>query len=398
MKKYMLRKVYLTLFSLMFIGLLVFLNSNIGWAQGKSSYVLPKTIYWGCRYVGASLYTIPATVSEKITPTLGSKIRLIPGEDVDMINMLRAGKIHLSTFAADCYWASMGLGQYATFALGPQPMRIIWPGLPTAASGVGIVTKASGIKTPYDLKGKRMVRVVGAGHSEKAILAAIAFGNLTINDVTVYDVSSYGAGYKALAEGKADYCMGSITAPGVYELEASPYGVFIVRFPHEDREGWIRYRKYIPFDYPGWSSKGPGIKLGEKIPTPIFPWPIHNTLASQSNELVYSICRAIYAKMDEIVAAYEVNEAMKVDRAITPESTIMAPYHPGAVKFFKEIGVWTAAHEAANSKRLAHLEKLNKRWAVFVEESEEKMAKTGKKVDPAKEWPAIVEKEIGLLP
>ena len=398
MKKYLLRKVCLTLMSLAFIGSLIFYGGNFGWAQPKSSYVLPKTIYWGTRYVGASLYTIPATMSEKIAPALGCKIRLIPGEEVDMVNMLRAGRTHLSTFAADCYWAAMGLEQYATFALGPQPMRIIWPGLPENGGGIGIVTKASGIKTPYDLKGKRMGRVVGSNVSNMSNLAALAFGNLTINDVTIYDVSSYGAGYKGLAEGKIDYFMGAGTAPGVYEVEASPYGVNIVRLPHEDKEGWARYLKFLPYQFPGWSSNGPGIPPGEKVETCQYPWPITNTVASQPDEFVYLICKAIYAKMDEIVAGYKPNEAMKVDRAITPESTIMAPYHPGAIKFFKEIGVWKAAHEAANSKRLAHLEKVNKRWTVFVEESEEKMAKTKKKVDPAKEWKEIVEKEIGVLP
>ena len=76
----------------------------------------------------------------------------------------------------------------------------------------------------------------------------------------------------------------------------------------------------------------------------------------------------------------------------------MAPFHDGAVKFFKEIGVWKEAHEAAQKKQLAHLEKVNKRWETFVEEAQDRMAKTQKKVDLATEWREIVEKEIGLSP
>lgn len=60
--------------------------------------------------------------------------------------------------------------------------------------------------------------------------------------------------------------------------------------------------------------------------------------------------------------------------------------------------MWTPALEEANKRQLAHLEKVNKRWAAFVEEAEETMAKTGKKIDPTKEWPVVVEKEIGFLP
>jgi hypothetical protein len=41
---------------------------------------------------------------------------------------------------------------------------------------------------------------------------------------------------------------------------------------------------------------------------------------------------------------------------------------------------------------------LGKRWLTYLDEAHEKMAKTGKKVEPAKEWRLIVEQEIGLLP
>lgn len=398
MKKYLLRKVYLTLISFTIIGSLVFYGGHLGWAQAKSSYVFPKTIYWGTRYVGASLYTIPATMAEKIAPALGSKIRLIPGEDVDMVAMLRGGRIHLSTFASDCYWASMGLANYSTFALGPSPMRMIWPGLPSGSGLTGLATKVSGIKTPYDLKGKRIARVVGAAWSDSCIRGTLAFGNLTLNDVTIVDFSSTGASYKSLADGKADFCTGSVTASTMYEVEASPYGAYVIRYPHEDKEGWARYKKFMPYAFAGYSTKGASIKPGEKVPTVMYPWPITNTLATQSDEFVYAICKAIYSKLDEIVASYEPNEAMKIERAIVPEAVVMAPYHSGAIKFFKEIKVWTAAHEEANNKQLAHLEKVNKRWAAFTEEAEEKMAKTKKKVDPTIEWPLIVEKEVGMLP
>jgi TRAP-type uncharacterized transport system substrate-binding protein len=221
---------------------------------------------------------------------------------------------------------------------------------------------------------------------------------LTLNDVTIVDFSSTGASYKSLADGKADFCTGSVTASTMYEVEASPYGAYVVRYPHEDKEGWARYKKFMPYAFAGYSTKGASIKPGEKVPTVMYPWPITNTLATQSDEFVYAICKAIYSKLDEIVAGYEPNEAMKIERAIVPEAVVMAPYHSGAIKFFKEIKVWTAAHEEANNKQLAHLEKVNKRWAAFTEEAEEKMAKTKKKVDPTIEWPLIVEKEVGMLP
>jgi len=386
----------LFIISLVFIITVFFTVGDPAWAASKAK--LPKTIYWGSRYVGGSLYTIPATMAEKVGPAMGVKIRLIPGNDVEMINMLRAGRTHLATFAADNYWAAMGLAHYATFAMGPQPLRLIYPGWPTGAGSTGLATKKSGIKTPADLKGKTLVRVVGAAWSDLGLKAQLAFANLTPADVKIVDVSSTGASYKALAEGKGDYCTGSVSGPGTYEIEASPYGLTIVAFDPKNKEGWKRMRQIIPYYVPGYSEEGAAIKKGEPVPTPMYPWPITTTLVKQSPDLVYAITKAIYEKIDEIIKAYKPNAAMEPKRAIRPEATEMAPFHVGAIKLFKEVGLWTPELDKANKAKLTHLKKVNELWEKFVEESEQTMAKTGKKIDPLKAWPPLVEKKVGLTP
>lgn len=375
----------------------LFVNTVSG-ASTKTSYKFPSIIFWAVGDVGSKAYAIPAVVSEKISSILGSKIRLIPGNDMERINMLRSGRAHLSYTSADAYWGTMGLTYYSNLAVGPQPLRTVWAAWPHIAGSTGLASAASGIKTPYDLKGKRLVRIVGAGWSSEGIRASLAFANLSLDDVKILEVSSTGASYKALAEGKGDFTMGAINAPGAYEAEASPYGIYIVRYPQEDKAGWERYRRIMPYHVPGYSTAGAGIKQGEKVSTPLYPNPMFCTLDSQPDEFAYAFCKAMYKKIDEISTAYPGAEALLPDRAIIPEATIMAPFHNGAVKFFKEIGMWKEAHETANKKRLAHLEKLNKRWLVYLEDAHERMLKTEKKVNPEKEWWAIVEKEIGLLP
>jgi uncharacterized protein len=377
--------------SLVLMGLLVE-------SAESASYQFPKIVQWAVGDVGAVMYAIPATVTEKIAPALGSKIRLIPGNDVERLNMMRAGKAHLASMAADTYWASMGLSSYCTFALGPLPIRIIWAGWPFAAGSTGLVSRASGIKTPYDLKGKRMGVIAGAAWSVEGVRANLAWGKLTPNDVTFVEVSSTGAVNKALVEGKIDFTMGSPNSPGFYEADASPYGAYLVRYAHEDKEGWERYRKFMPYHIPGYTTVGATVKAGEKVPTPMYPFPIITCLAEQNEEFVYRICKAIHSKMDEIIPAYPGNDAMKAERAVIPEITVMAPFHPGAIKFYKEIGRWNKDLEEAQKNKSAHIEKVNKRWATFAEDAQSRMAKTQKKVDLATEWREIVEKEMGLSP
>jgi uncharacterized protein len=392
----LLRKGLLRMRVLAVITLIVLFGGTIGWAA--TPYKLPKVIQWGSGDVGSMAYAISATMSEKMAPALGAKFRLIPSSEIERVYMLRDGTVQLAYITGDAYWATMGLSYYSTFALGPQPIRIIWAGWPDYSASAGIATATSGIKTPYDLKGKRVVQVTGAAWSVEGNKAHLAFANLTPADVTIIEVSTAGAGLKALAEGKVDYAMSTSVSPGVYEAESSPQGIYFVRFPLEDKQGWERYRKFMPYHVPGYFTKGPGIKPGEKIPGPLYPLPLTVTVASQSDEFVYSMCKAIYSKMDEIAVAYPGNEAMRPERAIIPVTTILAPYHPGAVKFFKEVGVWNEDLEAANKKRLIQMEKATKRWLVFTAEAQERMAKTGKKVDLVKEWREIVEKEVGLLP
>jgi len=382
----------------MLISLLIMLSGTSVWAQRKAvPYKPPSIIHWAAGDVGAYMFINPATIAEKISPVLNSKIRLIPGNDMERLYMIKSGRAHLASMSADNYWGTMGLGTYSTFALGPQPLRLIWCGWPDYAGSTGIATKTSGIKTPYDLKGKRVAMVIGAAWSSEGIRGGLAFGNLSLADVTVVQVSSTGAAGKALIEGKADFTYLGSNTPAVYEMDSSPFGVNIVRYPHEDKEAWARYRNFMPYHMPGYSTVGPGIKPGEKIETPVYPYPMVTALASQSVDFVYAIAKAMHSKINEIAAAYPGNEAMKTER-IRPEAMVMAPFHPGSIKLFKEIGLWTEAHEAAQKKILDHLEKVNNRWAAYVEDAQERMEKTKKPVNVEKEWREIVEKEVGLSP
>jgi TRAP transporter TAXI family solute receptor len=381
--------------SLSIAVLVACLAGTDAWAQAPAK--LPPVLYWAAGDVGAYMYTVPAVLSEKIAPVLGSKIRLIPGNDVERLNMMRMGRAHIGALSADVYWSSMGLAAYSTFALGPQPIRILWAGWPSYAGSTGIATQASGIKTPYDLKGKRVAIVIGAAWSSEGAKGTLAFGNLTLKDVTVVEVSTTGAAGKALVEGKADFTMLGTNTPGVYEAQSSSFGATIVKYPHEDKEGWARYRKFMPYHVPGWSTVGAGIKAGERIPTPQYPYPLTAVLANQPDHLVYAVAKAIHTKMEEIAVAFPGNDAMKPERGVVPEAAVMAPFHPGSIRLFKELGLWKDAHEAANAKKLAHLEKVQKRWAAFTEDAQDRMAKTKKKIDLAKEWREIVEKEVGLV-
>jgi hypothetical protein len=106
-----------------------FAVSAIAVAKGPTiaAAQLPRTIFWGTKDVGTGLYQAAATMSEILAPELGSKIRLIPGNDLEINIMMRQGRAHLACWGQDAFWSGTGLGVYATPAFGPQPTRLLGP-------------------------------------------------------------------------------------------------------------------------------------------------------------------------------------------------------------------------------------------------------------------------------
>ena len=65
---------------------------------------------------------------------------------------------------------------------------------------------------------------------------------------------------------------------------------------------------------------------------------------------------------------------VQIVRVIIPSAKYPLPLHKGAIRYYKEIGMWNAEREAKNQARLAHQAKLKKVWdAAFSEALEKKM-------------------------
>ena len=83
------------------------------------------------------------------------------------------------------------------------------------------------------------------------------------------------------------------------------------------------------------------------------------TLATQDNDLAYSLTRAINENYDD----FKDSDPGAIGWAL--ESQVfqwVVPYHEGAVNYWREIGVWTDAIEAHNQSLISRQQVLAAAW------------------------------------
>jgi len=69
-----------------------------------------------------------------------------------------------------------------------------------------------------------------------------------------------------------------------------------------------------------------------------------------SDETVYEVIKALWEYNQELGAAYAALKEWQRDRMVSDKAFI--PYHSGAIKFFREKGIWTKELEALQAKLL----------------------------------------------
>jgi TRAP-type uncharacterized transport system substrate-binding protein len=61
------------------------------------------------------------------------------------------------------------------------------------------------------------------------------------------------------------------------------------------------------------------------------------TRASLDDETVYAFTKLLYSNRSEVVKKHPAGRAINPKNIIRDTGT---PFHPGAIKYFKEIGIW----------------------------------------------------------
>ena len=327
---------------------------------------LPATITLTAYDTGSSGFNMAVAIGKAMKDKHGTDVRVLPaGNDVARLAPLKGGRAQGSAMGIGVYFAQEGVFEFAAKDWGPQPLRLIVASSDCNAISLG-VAKDTGVQQIKDLKGKRVGMVVGSPALNQNAFAVLAFGGLTRSDVKLVEFSSYGAMWKGILNNEVDAAIASTISGQAKEAEASPRGLHYPPTPAADKAGWARMNKLGPYYAPHKATCGVGITAQTPVELPNYPYPILTVYDSQPADLVYGIARAMIADY----AAYKDGAPGAAGLELARQNLAwVLPYHEGAVRAFKEAGVWQAEHETHQQKALARQATLAAAWSAFLKTS-----------------------------
>jgi TRAP transporter TAXI family solute receptor len=205
------------------------------------------------------------------------------------------------------------------------------------------VRESSGMKTIADLRGKKVVVGIKSNVSLAQLNRTIlSTAGLTVKDVKALQAGGIVPGINMVIEGRAD---AGITA----------LGIPVIRKAHAGIPGGIRILSLGPKATDEFMGKGmegsrtlmvkPSKRyVGVKGPIKIAAFESYlNISAAVSTEDAYMLAKTLHQNWKALNKDYGATRSVPVDKLAPPINPI--PYHDGAVKYYKEAGIWSAAND-----------------------------------------------------
>ena len=264
----------------------------------------------------------------------------VTAASVDNLKFLKQGTSDLAfTMADTAQDAALGKDAFADF--GTVPARTL---AMLYSSYVHLVTHTgSGIERIADLRGR--IVSMGSPGSGTAILAGRILEVSGLNPQRDLRVQSLGVAQSvdALKDGKIDafFWNGGIPTGAIVELVNSP-GIKAKFISTDDivprlQQAYgasLYYRDIIPRATYETDADVPVVAVANLLV-------VSETMAEP---LAYDITRLLFEKKDELVAIHPQARELSLNTALTGSPV---PFHPGAIRYYRERGVWPASGTAS---------------------------------------------------
>jgi len=208
--------------------------------------------------------------------------------------------------------------------------------------------EGTGINSVSDLKGKRLplYAVKTAVPQYKSILRA--YGIDPDTDVTWVEISDQETAFEELHMGRIDAIWGAIDVM-LLPLQEKIGQIVFLPIDSEVLEQAIATQPEVWRGvYPSTVMPGyvPGLNIPEPVPATTWSMTI---LANKdlADDAVYTFVKTLLEHFEEVRTLDPRTKEFSAETALVPAlANTELPYHPGAVRAYKEFGVWTPEHES----------------------------------------------------
>lgn len=205
-----------------------------------------------------------------------------------------------------------------------------------------MVKESSGIKTLADFKGKRVVvkykTNVSLAQANKTILST---AGLTVKDITAVDSGGVVASINMVVQGRVDAAPIATGMPAMRKAHATvPGGLRIIPLGPKGTDEFLGKGMAGLYSLNVKHSKRKPFIRGN-ITIAAFDSYL-NAGTQVSNEDAYRMAKALYDNWKQLQKDYGPLRGTKQAKLAPANNPI--PYHPGAAKYYKEVGIYTDAN------------------------------------------------------
>jgi TRAP transporter TAXI family solute receptor len=261
--------------------------------------------------------------------------------------LMKKGEIDFAMHNQADVLANAFLGANEFEKLGPMPVRSMLGG--PALSFVWWTRPDAGIKTLADLKGKRVYCLAKGNpmfeQMTEATLGSVGLSIKSLGKAMVFN--GVDAAGEELGEGKIDAFLFSLTPSVVMALNEGKGASFINLTKEQADFVTKRMPGYFPLDI---KANHPTYRNKQEIKNAISYRTGVHVRADMPQEVVYGVTKALLEHHDEWKTCHPMAE--EFGPGYKPAHTGGAPYHEGAIKYFKEAGLWSKEMQVHQDKYL----------------------------------------------
>ena len=294
-----------------------------------------QTVSIGTSPVGSSNYALGNALGKVMTEQLGLKVRVVPfGGGQQILPLINSKQLEMAIpSSTDSYFAYNGNG--GPFKTPNKNLRVIATVFPYYLSWY--VKKNSPYKSLADLKGKKIATGFTANSAQHtSYLAGLAAFGVKASDFQGVPVPHVVRGADDFMQGKVEASTFAIGAGKMAEVDAKVGGIRWLSMP-KDAAAEKRVKAIMPATFIDTLEPAKPL-VGIVGPTNVM---VHDYLvmggAQMSDDTAYKIAKLLYEQQAKLVAISKIYGRYKKQNLARDHGV---PFHPGAIKFYKEAGIW----------------------------------------------------------